>query len=377
MATYTETVYWLTLIYESGLKLNLIKPLIQRWCLMEKHLLTELFNLPAEDWMAMFGLAEKEAGQALLARDKLARQAEVLGHWQAQGIETLTRTDPRYPQRLAVTLPPSAQPLILWARGALSLLHEPGVAMLGSQEPDGSTTNLIRELVQALVAEGVGLVSGYGRGLDRATFEAITTTAAGHAVAVLPMGLSAFAKTTHKLDQLVEAGRVVLVTPFSPDTPFQEKLAEARNLLIDHMALVLLIPQADDDSLQRASAALGRGIPIFVGLTDTANNRALIEQGALLLTDAGEVVELVQQAIIDAVLLEPANEEGAAGPLPVPASPSPLPSTPLSVDTDNDFALRTDDVEPIDSDEALEILSMGGKVPDVLRKRLQQEDEEQ
>lgn len=377
MATYTETVYWLTLIYESGLKLNLIKPIIQRWCLTEEHPLAGLFNLPPEDWVAMFGLAEKEASQALLARDKLARQAEVLARWQAQGIETLVRTDPRYPQRLAATLPPSVQPLILWARGALGLLQEPGVAMLGSQEPDASTTNLIQELVEALVTEGVGLVSGYGRGLDRATFEAITNTAAGHAVAVLPMGLNAFAKTTHKLDRLVEAGRVVLLTPFSPETPFQERLAEARNLLIDHMALVLLVPQADDDSLQRASAALGRGIPIFVDLTDTANNRALIDQGALLLTDAGEVVELVQQAIIDAVLLEPTNEEGAVDALAVSASSSSLTSPPFAADTNNDFALRTDDVEPIDRDEALEILSMGGKVPDVLRKRLQQEDEEQ
>lgn len=376
MATYTETVYWLTLINESGLKLNLIKPIIQSWCLMENRLLADLFNLPAEDWMAMFNLAKKEASQALLARDKLARQAEVLAHWQDQGIETLIRTDPRYPQRL-VTLPPSAQPLMLWVRGAISVLNEPGVAILGGQEPDSSTISLIRELVQALVAEGIGLVSGYGRGLDRTTFEAITTTEGGHAVAVLPMGLSAFAKTTNKLDQLIEAGRVVLVAPFSPDTPFQERLAEARNLLIDHMALALLVPQGDDDSLQRASAALGRGMPIFVGLTDTANNRALIDQGAILLTDAGEVVELVQQAIIDAVLLEPADEEGAAGPSSVPASPSPLPSAPLTADTDNDFALRADDVEPIDSDEALEILSMGGKVPDVLRKRLQQEDEEQ
>ena len=377
MATYTETVYWLTLINESGLKLNLIKPIIQRWCLIENRPLSELFNLPAEDWMGMFGLAKKEAGQALLARDKLARQAEVVAHWQDHGIETLTRTDPRYPQRLGAFLPPAAQPLILWVRGAISVLNEPAVAILGGQEPDGLTLNLIPELVQALVAEGIGLVSGYGRGLDRATFEAITTTEGSHAVAVLPMGLSAFAKTTNKLDKLVEASRVVLVTPFSPDTPFQERLAEARNLLIDHLALVLLVPQADDDSLQRASAALGRGLPIFVGLTDTANNRVLIDQGALLLTDAGEVVELVQQAIIDAVLLEPADEEGVAGLSSAPTSPSPLPSAPLTTGTDNDFTLSEDDVEPIDSEEALEILSMGGKVPDVLRKRLQQEDDEQ
>ena len=373
MMNYSEAVYWLALINESGLKLNVIKPVIQRWCVAEKRKLADLFELSS---LAAFGLAGNEAEQAMAILDKLAEQAAKLEAWQAEGIELVLRTDSRYPRRLAQTLPPATQPLVLWVRGSAGLLNEPAVAMLGGEEPDAAATQLMAELTQALAAEEIGLISGYGRGLDRATFEAMLHTENGHAVIMLPMGLSAFAKTTTRLDEAVETGRISLASPFSPDQPYNDKLAEARNLLIDHLALVMLIPQADDDSMPRAGQILARGAPIFVDLTDTANNRTLIDQGALLLTDTGEVVEMVQQAMIDAVLLEPTEEEGAAEPTPATTPPPPPATTTLSDADDRDFALRVEDVEPIDRDEALEILSMGGKIPDVLRKRLKEETEE-
>ncbi len=365
---YTESVYWLALIYESGLKLSRIKPIIQRWCVVEQRALAEIFELSPLDWTTTFGLSEDEGLRLQSIPDRLDKYGQQVAQWQTQGIETVIRTDPRYPDRLAQVLPPAQQPLVLWARGALSLLDEPGVAVLGSQDPDEMATELIEELMSRLVAEGVLLVSGYGRGLDRATFEVMLTTPGGQAVVMLPMGLAAFANTTSKLETAVDRGQIVLVSPFAPDIPFQENLAEARNLLIDHLALVLLIPDADEAAQERGRTVLNRGTPVFVGLTDTAGNRALIEAGALLLTDAGEVVEMVQQAIIDSTLLEPDQEEVAA-PIAPPAQPM--------LDSDEDYSLRLEEVDPIDSEEALEILSMGGDIPDILRQRLQETEEEE
>ncbi|MCQ3979546.1 MAG: hypothetical protein DPW09_39510, partial [Anaerolineae bacterium] len=252
-------------------------------------------------------------------------------------------------------------------------LNEPGVAVLGSQTPDEAITELIHEVMQTLAAEEINLVSGYGRGLDRATFEAMVVTPNGRAVVVLPMGLSAFAKSTTKLETVITQGRVALVSPFAPETPFQEKLAEARNLLIDHLALTLLIPHPDEDAQARATAALERGLPVFVSLNDTAGNRALIDGGAYLLTDAGEVVEMVQQAIIDTVFVEeaPPPVQPAASAPTLASAPTPAAALPSS---DADFNLPVEEVEPIDSEEALEILSLGGNVPEILRKRLKKED---
>ncbi len=367
MADYSELIYWLALINESNLKLNLVKPIIQQWCLVEQRPLAELFDMSSLEWSTRFGLSDEDAERVANTRSKLSRQATVVAQWRSQNIEPLIRTDPRYPKRLSHTLPPAKQPLILWARGAINLLNEPGVAVLGSQTPAAPTTQLMDELMRTLVAENIGLISGYGRGLDRATFETVLTVESGWAVTVLPLGLSAFAKSTSKLETAVAARKIVLLSPFAPDTPFQEKLAEARNLLIDHLALALLIPQADEDSQERAIEALGRGLPVFVGLTDTTGNRALIDQGALLLTDPGEVIEMVQQAMIDDVLLD----EETLPVVTAPVAPLPQPASLARSDSEDNFALHVEEVEPIDSDEALEILSLGGNVPEILRQRLQ------
>ncbi len=368
MADYPELAYWLALITESSLKLSVVKPIIQRWSLVEKRPLAELFELSPLEWSTAFEISAEQARRGRATADKLDKALAAVQQWQAQGIETLTRIDPRYPARLAYILPPALQPYILWARGNLELLNEPGVAILGSEATlDEATAASMEALLKALAAEGIGLVSGYERGLSRTLFEATLATPGGQAVAILPMGLSAFAQTTTKLDTAVEQNKTVLLSPFSPETAFDEKLAEARNLLIDHLALALLIPLTGAAEQERARAALDQGRPVFVGLKDTPGNRALIDMGALLLTDAGEVIEVVQQALIDATLYEPEEEE-----TPVPARTAP--AKPEA--EDDDYSLPVEEVGLISQDEAMEILSMGGEIPDVLRQRLKKSSPE-
>jgi DNA processing protein len=350
MAEYNEAVYWLTLINESGLKLNRLKPIAQEWCVHEARTLSDAFGLSPLEWMTTFGLSDTEADQIAAAGDKLPRQAEALARWQARGLQLLLRTDSQYPQRFITTLPPAMQPLLLWAQGNLDLLNEPGVALLGQEASTETTTRLIHELVGALAGEKVNLISGYGRGLERTAFEAMLAIEGGRSVALLPMGLSAFTQTTTRLNAPVAARQTLLVSPFAPDTAYHEKLAEARNLLVDHLALALLLPQGDSTTQERAMAALGRGLPVFVEEAD----RALLDQGALPLTDTGELFELLEQMMIDTALLEQSQS---------------LPPPPAHHQGD-DYSLGAEAVEPLDTDEALAILSIGGSIPPVLQQRL-------
>jgi predicted Rossmann fold nucleotide-binding protein DprA/Smf involved in DNA uptake len=372
MSTYPEVIYWLALINESGLKLNLIKPIIQQWCLVDKRNLAEIFELSPLDLSTTFGLSDAQAEQVIRSSEYLTRQATALAQWQAEGLEPLICTDIRFPKRLMFNLPPAKQPLVLWTRGPVNLLNQPGVTMLGRKNPDEATASFVNELMSSLEADDIGLVSGYGRGLDRVTFEAMLATDRGYAVTILPMGLSAFGTTTTKLDGLVEAGRVALVSPFAPATPFDEKLATARNLIIDYLTTALLIPESDEDALARATAALERGLPVFVK-ADTAANRALLDQGALLLTDPGEVVEWVQQAMVDAAMQESQDAAEPETLIDAPLVATAPTDPPIS---DDDYSLRYDEVTPLDSDEAIEVLSLGGEIPEILRKRLESPDDE-
>ncbi len=367
MENHPEVVYWLGLIQESGLKLNIIKPIILRWCLQEKRPLAELFGLSTLELGATFGLVDADAEQVLAVPARLPGLAAQLARWQQQGLHPLTRTDPRYPRRLIYALSPAKQPLLLWAQGRLELLNQPLVNLVGHPGQEKGAGGFIAELINALEQEGIGLVSGYSRGLDRDAFELMLASPTGFAVALLPMGLAAFAQTTTALNAAVEAGRTALVSPFAPETAYQERLAEARTMLIDHLSLALLIPDADDDAQNRATQALDRGLPVFVK-ENTPGNHQLIDQGALLLTDAGEVVDWVQQALVDDALLDAADEAEPE----VPPVAAPLVDTAPAAPTlsDEDFKLRVEDVPLLDSDEAIEVLSLGGDVPDVLRDRL-------
>jgi predicted Rossmann fold nucleotide-binding protein DprA/Smf involved in DNA uptake len=362
MSQYPETVYWLTLIQESGLKLNRIKPIIQRWCLIEQRPMAELFGLTPLDWSTTFGLDEQEAKHLPALVHKLDTHHRAITAWQSQGIETLIRTDPRYPKRLGYPLPPVQQPLMLWAQGNLELLTAPGLTILGQDSPTDPA--FLNELLDSLVENKINLIGGYNRGLDRDSATAMLS-AGGQAVAVLPMGLSAFADVTAKLNHPLESGQIVLVSPFSPETPYQNRLADARNLLIDHMALVLLTLEPSEEILQRAAAALSRDVPVLMARpqTITDSHKALLNEGAILLTDTGEVIEMAQQAIFDATLDESDDEE-----IPVVQIP-PAPAM-VSTESTEDYALSMNDIGPIDPDEAEEILSMGGEIPQILQQRL-------
>ncbi len=373
MSNYPEVVYWLALINESGLKLNLTKPIIQRWCVIERRSLVDLFSLPPLDLSNTFGLSDVDTKKVISATNHLNKQASMLGQWQKEGYDPLICTDPRYPQRLIYNLPPAKHPLILWIRGPADLLNRPAVTMLGSQNPNETATAFINELMTTLEAEAIGLVSGYGRGLDRVTFDTMQSTDNGFGVAVIPMGLNAFAKTTQKLEPAIQAKRIVLVSPFSPNTAFDQKLAEARNLLIDHMTLALLIPESDDATQSRAVAALERGLPVFVK-ANTDANRDLLDQGALLLTDSGEVVEWVQQALVDDAMQEDDPEQSTIDAAAIPLAVTAPTDPPMS---DDNYALRSEEIDPLDSDEALEVLSLGGEIPEILRNRLKKPDNDE
>ncbi len=353
----TDLPYWLTLINDSRLSLTRVKPIIQQWCATESRPLAELFSLSPLEWMTTFGLSEAEADPLIDLSDKVAAQAQALQIWHDMGIEPVTFLDPRYPQRLKQSLPPTQQPLILWTQGATHLLNEPSVALFDHQVDLSDT---VEGVLETLETAEIGLVNGYTRGFERAAFDKMTQLSDGRAMAILPLGLAAFHETTTKLTRAKGSQRILLVSPFAPQTPFQPKFGEGCKRLVDHLATVLLLLQPDDALRQRAQAAIAAGLTLFVEATNE-DAAALLEQGALSLTDPSELVEMVQQAVIDSAM-----NEATGAPQSATASESAEPYT-LPVDAP---------LEPIETDEAIDLLSQNGNLPPVLRERLQRQQAE-
>ncbi len=361
-----EKAYWLALVYASNVKLSVVKAVAQQWYLMEGKALVELFNLSAAEMGVHFDIAESDAAKILKSADAHARYLTQLSEWEGRGIQLLPLSHPHYPSRLLTNLPPLQQPLFLWAQGNTEIINQASVTILGNPEPSTEIIAEVDTLVTNLVQEDVGLVSGYGKGLDRIAFESALKQEKGRGVAILPMGLTAFAKYATKLSPAIQAGKAVLLSPFPPDTAFKESFASARNLLVDSLATVLLVPHADELAQTRAKSALEQGLPVLVGRTDTPANRALIDAGAFLMTDIQEVVELVQQAILDHEIQRDAALKDKAA---QKTDKKPAPPIELLNDIDN-YKLHTEPLEALEADKAIEILSAGGNIPTSLRKRL-------
>lgn len=361
-----KVAYWLALIYGSGLRLNVIKPIVQQWYLMEGRSVVDLFNLSVAELSLHFNIAEPEAKKILLAAKTHTRYMKQLDGWEKQGITVLPLSHPQYPTRLLNTLPPQRQPLLLWGKGNLDLLNKPMITVLGNGDADEMHLETMQTMVTELAKENIGVVSGYGKGLDRRAFETVLEMDEGQAIAILPLGITEFEKLTGKLSPHLTDGKTVLLSPFKPEAAYKEAFTAARNLLVDSLAMVLLVPEVDETIKLRAFAAMERGMPVLVGVTDTPENRELVAAGAFLMTDTDEVVELVQQAVIDDALQSQVAQKPAAAPLP--------PKKMLN-ETD-DYTLHSEVADPLPPAETIEILSAGGNVPSSLREKLMALEEE-
>ncbi len=198
------------------------------------------------------------------------------------GIAPLTRVDPNYPQRYRERLKESA-PAALFYAGAVHLLGQEGIAVVGSRELGETEQAAAAFLGRACAEAGLVLYSGGARGADTLSLQA-ALEAGGPAVAVLADSLE---KAVQKQRGFLEGGRLCLVTPYSPSAGFSIGAAMGRNRLIYTLANAAFVVACDAQkggTWAGASEALkSKWAPIFVldhtGMPE--GNRLLAEKGAL------------------------------------------------------------------------------------------------
>lgn len=127
-------------------------------------------DLTAEDLMAL-GYGREMAEHIVHLLD----QEDVLDHYLSRGRRAgcvpITRVSPEYPLLLRKNLGLDS-PGILWARGDLSLLNTPAVALVGSRDLNPDNRKFAGEAGRQAALQGLTLVSGNARGADRTAQEA-------------------------------------------------------------------------------------------------------------------------------------------------------------------------------------------------------------
>ncbi|MGY6633815.1 MAG: DNA-processing protein DprA [Alkalilacustris sp.] len=241
---------------------------------------------------------------------------------QACGATPLVPGDGRYPAALAAV---QDAPPLLWARGDLSVLAAPMVALVGARNASALGMRMARALAEGLGRSGLTVVSGLARGIDAAAHAAALPTGT---VAVCAGGVDVIypSENAPLADRILDSG--VLVSEQPMGLAPQARHFPRRNRVISGLSggVVVIEAAQRSGSLITVRDALDQGREVmavpghpFDARADGCN--ALIREGATLVRDAADVC-----AVLERSSLRPA---GPRRPPPVPhPAPPPAPRRP-------------------------------------------------
>lgn len=280
-----------------------------------------------------------------------------LARWRGEGDAQLARAaernivaiplgDARYPTRLAAIPDP---PLVLWLRGQVAVLHEPGIAIVGSRAATPYALSMAARIALDLAAAGFVVVSGLARGVDSAA-HAAAISARGCTVGILGCGVDRIYPAEHKdlAKEMAMSGAVV--SEFPPGVPPRPHHFPARNRIISGVSLGVVVVEAPEKSgaLITASAAAeqGRDVMVVPGPVPGGRNRG----GHLLIRDGARIVETAED-VLQELNLTPRRAGGAS---------AVLADAPVAFTVD-EVAARTGDLPNVVLAQLLE-LELAGKI---------------
>ena len=204
-------------------------------------------------------------------------------------------SDPGYPRRLREIYDP---PLVLYVRGNLEALAQPGIAMVGTRHPTPYGTGMAERLSTDLCARGLVIISGMARGVDTASHRG-AIAAKGKTIAVFGTGIDViYPKENSRLSEQILAFGGALISEFPIGTFAAPQNFPIRNRIISGMSAGVLVVEAAEYSGTRITArcALEQNRDVYAVPGNVTNKNSwgpntLIKQGAKLVATWDDVWE--------------------------------------------------------------------------------------
>lgn len=208
------------------------------------------------------GCRQETIEKVLLKLDEFDED-KVRAKLEKQGIDLIPITDGRYPVRLRTIEDP---PVFLYAKGDMSILNQPCVALVGTRKMSAYGRRVTSEFAPAFAQAGVVTVSGLAHGVDTCVAEE-SLGAKGQTVAVLGHGFAHLSPASRRdlAEQIVEGGGLVL-TEYPLDANAELHTFPARNRIIAGLSLATVVLEAPEGSgaLITAELALDYNRDVFV-----------------------------------------------------------------------------------------------------------------
>ncbi|MGE4491845.1 MAG: DNA-processing protein DprA [Syntrophotalea sp.] len=199
-----------------------------------------------------------------------------------------------YPEPLRSIYDP---PALLFVRGKLP--EQQGLAVVGARRASPDGIRLTRTLCRQIAAQGISIVSGLARGIDRAAHEGALMVD-GATVAVLGCGIDrVYPRENEPLYfEILQKGGAIL-SEYPPGTPPLAQHFPGRNRIISGMCRGVLVVEAAarSGSLITAEFALEQGREVFAvpGPVNNPGNQGtnqLLKEGARLVTESADILDI-------------------------------------------------------------------------------------
>jgi DNA processing protein len=207
----------------------------------------------------------------------------------------VTLADSVYPKALLEIPDP---PPIIFAKGDLSCLDLPSIAIVGSRNASVQGERNAENFAESLAESGLCIVSGMALGIDGAAHRGAIKAKHGKTIAVVGTGLDIVYPSKHRelAHQIAEQG--LIVSEFPIGTPSRPENFPRRNRIISGLSLGCLVVEANiqSGSLITAKLAMEQGREVFaipgsIHSPVSKGCHVLIKQGAKLVDSIRDITD--------------------------------------------------------------------------------------
>lgn len=216
-----------------------------------------------------------------------AALALTIERWSQAGIRVVGRSDQGYPSALRRKLRSRASPLIFFS-GDLDILEKRALCIVGSRDATDAGLEYAANLGRHCAKQNLVVVSGDARGIDREAMQAAMDDG-GSAVGILAEAMLQAVLSRRNRAAIINR-KLLLLTPFEPESRFSVARAMERNKYLYALADAAIVVDSDikGGTWSGAIENLKYGwTPAFVrvGANTGAGNRQLAAQGLVGLSD--------------------------------------------------------------------------------------------
>ena len=277
---------WLALALTPRLGPTRARRLVEHFGGVQNVLKASLTELEATGMQSVSAQALGTGQSMELAQDELGKAA-------AAGVSIVCLDEAAYPAQLKQIYDP---PLVLYIRGNVDAITQPGIAVVGTRHPTPYGLGMAERLACDLATRGLVIFSGLARGVDAAAHRG-AINARGKTVAIFGTGVDIiYPKENARLIEQMLALGGALISEFPMNTFAAPQNFPIRNRIISGISIGVLVVEAAEYSGTRITSrcALEQNREVFAVPGNVTNKNSwgpntLIKQGAKL-TATWEVV---------------------------------------------------------------------------------------